>query len=459
MALRHGTPAARTAADMLIPMLRSMARGGIYDHILGGFARYSVDAQWLIPHFEKMLYDNALLARVYLRAWQLTDIDEFLTVAREVLDYLDGTLADPGGAIHSAEDADSEGEEGKFAVWSWSELETLLGDDLDVAAAIYGFTPEGNFEGANNPHRFIDLATVGASTGLTPTELAEARASIDARLAEARRLRTPPARDDKIVAAWNGLALRAFAEAAAILDDRRYRERAVAIAEFLRSACTPDGDLVRTWRDRPGHPGFAEDHAAVAVGYYTLYQVTHDSLWFTEAEKLVAKLRSDFAAPDGGFYATRADAGLIARPRNIQDNPTPSDNALAMEALVIHAALTGDLDAVREAERSMALMAGQALAYPAFGGHALAVWLTHLVGIDEIAITGTPIGELEAVVWETFRPNAVVAIGVGTDGPVPLLVDRGGPDDPAKAFVCRGLVCDLPVSDGDALRALLAIDG
>ena len=302
--LRPDTDAGATSLSMLTQMLTSMARGGIYDHLFGGFARYSVDAQWLIPHFEKMLYDNALLARVYLRTWQITGDASLLETAIEVLDYLDGPMADPTGGIHSAEDADSEGVEGKFAVWTWDELGAVLGTDRDLAAAIYGATPEGNFEGTNNLHRFVDLADVATAAGVTVDEVIERKATIDERLRAVRRMRVPPARDDKLVAAWNGMALRAFAEAAAILGSDRYLARATAIAEFLVSTGSPDGNLVRSWRDTPGHPAFADDHAAVALGMYALYQATGDERWFTSAERQVAHLRRDFAAEGGGFHAT-----------------------------------------------------------------------------------------------------------------------------------------------------------
>jgi uncharacterized protein YyaL (SSP411 family) len=440
---------------MLTKMLRSMAFGGIYDHLMGGFARYSVDSQWLIPHFEKMLYDNALLARVYLHAWQLTGIAEFRSVAIEVLDYLDGPMADPVGGIHSAEDADSEGVEGKFAVWTWAELGEILGEDRDLAAEIYGASPEGNFEGANNLHRLADFETIAASRNMDQDELAVARGRIDGKLREARMRRVPPARDDKIVTAWNGLALRAFAEAAAILDDQRYHERAIAIAEFLTTESSPDGELVRSWRDTAGHQAFADDHAALAIGLYTLFSVTGNERWFTAAESQVQQLRDRFADEDGGFFTTRSDAvDLITRPKNTQDNPTPSDNALALEALVLHAGYTGDLAAVTEAEATVRAIASTALQYPSFGGYALAVWLTHLAGIKEVAIVGEDTTAMESEVWSTFRPDVVLAIGNGDETTVPLLQDRPV-TEATLAYVCEGLICDLPVDSPEALGTKL----
>ncbi|MGI9584811.1 MAG: thioredoxin domain-containing protein, partial [Acidimicrobiia bacterium] len=445
--LRPETEVAGQALEMLTTTLTAMADGGIYDHLFGGFARYSVDERWVIPHFEKMLYDNALLARLYLRAWQVTRIDHYRDVAREVLDYLDGPMADPAGGIHSAEDADSEGVEGKFAVWTWDELGEVLGDDRDLAAAIYGTSPEGNFEGANNLHR---------QTTVDAAEVAEARDRIDDRLRAARSLRVPPGRDDKVVTAWNGLALRAFAEAAAALDEDRYLQRAISIASFLVSEASPDGSLVRSWRKKPGHGAFADDFAATAIGLYTLYSVTGDEQWFTAAEEMVQELRGQFADPDGGFFATSdAASPLIVRPKNTQDNPTPSDNALAMEALLLHAAFTGDTAAIGEAERTMMAIAQIATRHPLFGGHALAVWSTHLAGMKEVAIVGADTQPMENTVWSTFRPDVVVAPSDGSKTTVPLLLDRS-PGSPALAYVCRDLVCDLPVGTPDLLADKLS---
>ena len=448
-----------SALRMLTVSLERMGRGGIYDHITGGFARYSVDEMWLVPHFEKMLYDNALLAKLYLSTWNLTGDQRFLTTAVEVLDWLDTTMIDPSGGLHAAEDADSEGIEGKFAVWSWSELESVLGDDLPLAADIYGFTESGNFEGANIPTRSSDLASIATQHGLTSEELESARNRIDAALRAIRGTRVPPGRDDKIVAAWNGLALRAFAEAGAILKSDRYTTRAMSIAHFLTTTGSPDGTLVRSWRDKPGVPAFADDVASVALGLYTLFQTTGDDRWFTTAEGLVQTLRSRFADPEGGFYATADDAeDLITRPKNIQDNPTPSDNALAMEALQIHSAFTGDLSALDELERTMATMSVVALRHPSFAGQSLAVWSAHTAGVKEVAITGTSeaIDDLIDTYWSTYRPASVVAVNRGNRSVVPLLDDRPASATPT-AYVCQRLACELPVHTGAELTSLLAV--
>jgi uncharacterized protein YyaL (SSP411 family) len=458
-ALLPGTDAEDHSLDMLIRQLTAMAEGGIYDHLLGGFARYSVDAEWVIPHFEKMLYDNAQLARVYLRAWQLTDIDLFKEVAVEVLDYLDVAMADEHGGLHSAEDADSEGVEGKFAVWSWDELGDILGEDRELAAAIYSATPEGNFEGSNNLLRVVGIEDVATATGMGVGEIEDRKESIDERLRLVRAERTPPSRDDKIVTAWNGLAIRAFAEAGAILDEPRYLARARSIAGFLLTDASPDGDLVRSWRDRPGTRAFADDHAALAIGLYTLYQVTGDVRWFTAAEHQADQLRTHFADPGGGFFSTSDLAeSLITRPKTTQDNPTPSDNALAMEALQIHAALTGDTAATTQVGETMQILASDAIQYPSFAGYGLAVWLTELVGVKEVALVGidAAVQAMEHVIWDRFRPDIVVAVGDGSATVVPLLRDRPLADG-TLAYVCQNLVCGLPNASADGLMNTLEL--
>jgi len=456
-ALHPDSEAGSASLRMLTITLERMARGGIYDHLLGGFARYSVDSIWLVPHFEKMLYDNALLARIYLRTWQLTGDDRFRSTAKEVLDYLDSTMADPGGGIHAAEDADSEGHEGKFAVWSWGELESVLGDDLPVAASIYGFTEAGNFEGTNIPTRESDLTETATEFGMDIDQLAVARKRIDQKLVEVRSRRVAPARDDKIVSAWNGFALRAFAEAGAVLGSEKYLARARSIASFLTGEASPDGSLVRSWRERPGVGGFADDYAAVAIGLYALFQATAEVRWFEKAEELVATLRSDFADRNGGFFATsKTSEALIARPKVIQDNPTPSDNALAMEALQMHSALTGDLEATQEIEATMESLSVVAKGHPSFAGHALAVWLTHSVGVKEVAITGSPSAtvDMERLVWDRYRPEVVIAVNRGSGSAVPLLTDRDA-SGTATAYVCEQLVCSLPVTSVEDLARSL----
>jgi uncharacterized protein YyaL (SSP411 family) len=423
------------ALDMLARTLDAMAGGWIHDHLGGGFARYSVDASWQVPHFEKMLYDNALLARIYLRGWQLSGDEMSRRVAVDTLEYLLRDMMDPCGGFHAAEDADSDGIEGEYYVWSWDELGTILGADRRLAAEIYGATAEGNFEGRNILH-------------LDRRPDPEEKASIDARLLEARARRVRPGRDDKIVTAWNGLALRAFAEAGAVLGDERYLAAATGIARFLAGQIERHGGLLRSWRDgRPGPAGFCEDHASAAVGLFTLYQATGDERWYHDAAALTNLMIERFADPAGGFFATAKDGEpLITRPKSVQDNPTPSDNALAAEALLMLAAYTGDgraWDLLEGAVRSASLVIER---HPSFAGHLLAVWATVLVGVKEVAIPGAP--SLVRVVWERFRPEVVLA----QSGTVPLLAGRA----PGRAYVCRDMVCDLPIATPEGLRSRLA---
>jgi hypothetical protein len=453
-------PVRGRALAMLDESLEAMGRGGIYDHLGGGFARYSVDRYWLVPHFEKMLYDNALLARTYLHAWQLTGQRNHLEIARSTLDYLIRDLSDPSGGIHSAEDADSEGREGAYYVWTWDELGRVLDTDRDLAASIYGGTPGGNFEGTNVLHLAQPLNDLANDLGLELSELEARKATIDERLRAFRDTRIRPGRDDKIVTAWNGLALRAFAEADAVLRVPEYRAAAIAIAEFLTGPAMPNGRLVRSWRQgRPGVRAYADDYAASALGLYALYATTGDERWFLAAEELVDTLIEQFADPEaGGFFATAQEAeALIARPKNLQDNPTPSDNALAAEALLTHAALTGDVEAHRLAEDTVRAAGLLIDRHPAFAGQMLAVWATALHGIKEVALVGAAPGDtdgLAAVITETFRPDCVLAIGHTGETSVPLL--RGRPaGSGVLAYVCRDFVCERPVSTPDELRAQL----
>jgi hypothetical protein len=428
-------PGAAHALDMVTVTLEHMARGGIYDHLGGGFARYSVDREWIVPHFEKMLYDNALLARTYLRAWQLTGIDGLRIVAAETLDYLLRDMRDPAGGFHSAEDADSEGVEGKFYVWSWDELGDVLGQDRDAAAALYGVTPGGNFEGTNILIRAAGDVDVAAKT------------RIDAALLERRDTRVRPGLDDKVVTAWNGLAMRAFAEAGAVLRSQRYMDAAVGIATFLSDQHAAHGKLLRSWRHgRAGPSGFCDDYAATALGVFTLYQATGEPRWYAFGELLVREMIRRFGDAEGGFFATAHDAeSLIARPKNLQDNPTPSDNALAAESLLMLAAYTGESDLWAKLDDTIRAATVMITQHPGFAGHAAAVWATRLRGVKEVAIRDAK--TLESVVWERFRPEVVLAPA----GPVPLLRDR----EPGKAYVCHDMTCDLPVTTPEALRAQL----
>ncbi len=463
-ALDRPTGLAGAAAALLEATLDGMAAGGIYDHLGGGFARYSVDAAWQIPHFEKMLTDNALLARIYLRASQVTGDPArratYRRVAIETLDYLMRDMTDPHGGLSSSQDADSEGVEGKYYIWTWDELGEVLGDDQAIVAALYGATPAGNFEGANILHRAAAPEKVAADLGITPAAVLAVADRAGAALRSVRSRRVRPATDDKVVAAWNGLALRAFAEAGAILPSDRYLAQAIGIAEFattiLRRA---DGRLLRSWRHgAAGGPGFCDDYGALAVGLFTLYQATGDKRWFHEGERLTRDLIDLFADGDHGFHATGSDAApLIARPKNLMDGATPSDNSLAAEAVQILTAYTGDAALTGLLDGIAAAAALLLERHPTAVGGLLGV-LAVATEVKEVAIVGAAAERepLTAVLWESFRPDCVLAThSPGEPTRIPLLAGRNLHDGAAAAHVCRHFACRLPVTTPEALRAEL----
>ncbi|MDJ0952381.1 MAG: thioredoxin domain-containing protein [Acidimicrobiia bacterium] len=436
--------------------LDAMRAGGIYDQIGGGFARYSVDRRWLIPHFEKMLYDNALLARVYLRAGQVMDEPAYTATARETLDYLAREMRDPEGGIHAAEDADSEGVEGKYYVWSYDEFVAVAGEDADLVGELYGVTREGNFEGTNNLNLALPIATVAANYAVSSQEVLAAKHRVDAALLRAREERIRPGRDDKVIAAWNGLALQAFSEAAAVLADDSYLDVANGIAEFvLTEMVTETGRLMRSWRDgRTSGPGFCVDYAAMSVGLLTLYQVSGEERWFWAARQLTLSMAELFAG-EHGLYSTGADQpALIARPRDFMDNPLPSANSLAAEAFTLLGALSGDepplVDGIRRGAARLLERAPHAVP------HLLSVLHMRDTGMREVAIVGSGSQRraMEEAVWKSWRPDTVVALGRGDDT-VPLLQGRDEHDGEATAYVCRNFVCDLPVTTVDGLTQRL----
>ncbi len=446
------------AAGALALTLDRMAAGGIYDHLAGGFARYATDTTWLVPHFEKMLYDNALLARLYLRAGQELENADYLRVATETLDYLLRDLGLPGGGLASAEDADSEGVEGKFYVFGYDEFANLVGGpDTAVIAAALGVTPSGNFEGSNIIHAAAPLDEVAAEHGVAVEWLSAAVSDAKGRLLEARDRRVRPGLDDKVITAWNGLALRALAEAGAVLGESRYLESGRANARFvLANLRRADGRLLRSFREGEGHvPGFLDDYAAYAIGLLTLYQATGEDEWFVGGLELVRAMLELFWEGEE-FHSTAHDADeLITRPQDVMDNPTPSGNSLAAEALLMAALLTGEPELFDRAEG--AIRAGSALAgqYPAAVGHLLAVAHSWLLPPKEVAIVGAGAGDLIRVFWERYRPAAVLATGT-TESPVPLLEGRLPRDGEALAYVCQRFTCSAPTSDPDVLREQLA---
>ncbi len=458
--LRTAATGQPSAAEMLAFTLERMAAGGIYDQIGGGFARYSVDRVWLVPHFEKMLYDNALLARIYLRAAQVLERPEFTRIARETLRYLDRDLGLDGGGFASAEDADSEGVEGKFYVWDIDEFTDVAGADAAVAADVFGVEPGGNFEGMSILYHPLDFDEVAARHGITVGDVRSVVDRVTPRLLARRTARVRPALDDKVVAAWNGLAIRAFAEAAVVLDDDSYRARAVAAARFVRDELVDGDRLMRSWRNgATSGPGFCDDYAACAVGFYELFRATGDGEWFDLADRLTDAMVERFGDPAGGFFTNAGDAEqLIARPKDLMDNPVPSGNSLAIEALLNQQAYTGRnrQTVITGAFRALG---GLSEAFPTAVAYAIALRHSMLVGIREVAVVGDPQDEtrlaMERVLAAGFRPHCISISAVASETPiVPLLAGRSAPGGSA-AYVCRDFVCEAPVTTAADLRRLV----
>jgi uncharacterized protein YyaL (SSP411 family) len=438
------------AKGMLDRTLDAMARGGIYDQLAGGFARYSVDAGWVVPHFEKMLYDNAQLIGLYAR-WGHPLGDR---VARETADFMLAELGTAEGAFASALDADSldadgHSHEGAFYAWTRAELDEVLGDDGAWAADLLSVTAAGTFE-------------KGASTLQLRTDPDDAGRWADARsrLLEARARRTRPARDDKVVTAWNGLAISGLVDVGLRLGDPSYVDAAVRTASYLWEVHRVDGRLRRVSRDGVvgAHAGVLEDYGCLATAYVDLAGATADSTWLDRARELVDLAVTHFSAGDGGFHDTADDAeSLVSRPRDPADNASPSGHSSLTHALIGYAALTGSGEHRDLAERALASVVEIARRAPRFAGWSLAAAEAALAGPVEVAVVGPP-GEDRDRLAAVARawPGAVVVAGEpGTSG-IPLLEARDLVDGRAAAYVCRNLVCERPVTDLDQLRAAMS---
>jgi uncharacterized protein YyaL (SSP411 family) len=448
---------ARTGNEAAFDAVRhtffQMARGGIYDQIGGGFARYSVDAHWLVPHFEKMLYDNALLLRVGIHLVQASPDSEVERELRRVctdsLDWLAREMTSAAGGFYSTLDADSEGEEGKFYVWSEDELRTLLGDDAAPMLTYWGVTREGNFEGSNILH------VAEGARRVEPELLARASRT----LMTARDSRIRPGRDEKILASWNGLMLRAVAEAARVLDPNRYRNLAVANGEFLFREMVRDGRVFRSHKDGSTRiAGFLEDYAAVALGFLALYELTFDRTWLDRSRALADAMVEWFWAEDASvFFDTPRDhEELITRPRDVTDNATPSGTSLAAELLLRLGDVLGDADMTRRATFVLETLAEPMARYPLAFGHALTAVDFAVHGAIEVAIVGAPTSTdfraLVSAVKDQYVPSLVLAGGALEQAAgIALLADRPMREGKATAYVCRGFVCDEPVTDARSL--------
>ena len=464
----HSATSNDQALQVVLFTLRKMAQGGMYDQLGGGFHRYSVDERWLVPHFEKMLYDNALLARVYLHAWQLSGDPLLREVVEDILDYVMREMTASGGGFYSTQDADSEGEEGKFFVWSEPEIRAALDgvvSNVDAVLAYWGVTSEGNFEGKNILHVADMMERVAVRNGLPVEQMHDDVSAARTVLFTLRKERPAPHRDEKMIAAWNGMMLAAFAEAARVLGRDEYREAAIANATFLlHEMSAGDNRLWRTYRDGVSKiDGYLEDYANVIDGLLELYQTTFDTRWFVAAQGFAETALEHFRADDGGFYDTSDDhEELFIRPRNMQDNATPSGSAMIAYDLLRLTAYTGETryeDAALSVYRSLGSALGE---YPmAFGEMliGLDLWLRRPV---EIALIGDPADErmraMLDVVRSAFRPRAVVALSpkdADSKATPALLRTRTLRDGGPAAYVCENFVCTAPVTTAEALAALL----
>ena len=462
----------RNHSDELLSIItetcHKMAEGGMYDQLGGGFHRYSVDAKWLVPHFEKMLYDNALLSRLYLHVYQLTHDEFYRRIAEEILDYVVREMTDSSGGFYSSQDADSEGEEGKFFVWSQPEVIAELGQsDGAIFSDYYDVTERGNFEGHNILHVKTSLEAVALKNGVSVERAGEIIETGRRKLFELRESRVKPGRDEKILTAWNGLMLASFAEASAILDRADYGEVARANAKFLLSQLKKDGLLLRTHKAGESKlNAYLEDYANLIHGLIALYESTAELDWFENALELADKMIEQFWDDEaGGFFFTgKSHERLIVRSKEWFDNATPSGNSVAALSLLRLSLLTANDDYRRRATTVLRLMADQVRRYPSAFGFTLTALDFYLSSPLEVAIVGTaPDSRLNGLIrtfWRRYLPNRVLALCTNSfeaaASRIRLLEGRNTLDTQPTAFVCEGYSCKTPALTAEELAEQLA---
>jgi uncharacterized protein YyaL (SSP411 family) len=455
------------ALEIVETSFRAMARGGLFDQVGGGFHRYAVDAVWLVPHFEKMLYDNALLARLGVHLWLATGDAEVRRATEATLAWLSREMTAPSGGFYSTLDADSEGHEGKFYLWDYDDLAPLLGEDALVLTAYWGATPQGNFEGRNILHLPHDPAAVAARFGIEEADLTAAVARGAGTLYEARARRVWPARDEKILASWNGLMLRAVAEAARAFGRADLRDLALRNGEFLFREMVREGRVMRTHKDGVTRlNGYLEDHAAVALGALALYELTFDRHWLDRALVLADAMIAWFWDDEAGaFFDTSLDhEQLVTRPREVTDNATPSGTSLAVELLLRLAELEHNVDARRRATWVLETLAEPAARHGIAFGHLLGAMDLAVHGAVEVALVGHPHADdfqaLAAEVNARYLPALALAGGPpeGAEG-IGLLEGRPLREGRATAYVCRNYACEAPTTDAETLGAQLDAAG
>jgi len=454
-------------AIMVQRTLERMASGGIYDQIGGGFHRYAVDAVWLVPHFEKMLYDNAQLASVYLAGFQAYGDDRYRQVAEETLDFVARELTDPHGGFYATLDADTAGQEGLYYTWTSEELdETLSSEDAGIAKLWFNVEPGGNFEGRTVLAAPRTAADVADRLGITESALIESLAQIKRRLLEIRELRERPGRDEKVITGWNGLMLRAFADGSRVLDRDDFRDVAVRNAAFVLEHLQRDGRLLRSWKNGDARiGGFLEDYAFFIDGLLALYRATLDSRWLDEALRLADLMVVEFGDPDGpGFFDTSSSHETpVARPRDLHDGATPSGNSVAADVLLRLGAMTSIDDYSSRASELLRTMASTMREHPLATGRYLSAVDFYLGPVKEVALAGDrESSELQALLdalYDQFQPNLIAGYVDQERDDVaerlPFLQDRPPRDGRATAYVCEHFACLAPVHDPDALRRQL----
>jgi uncharacterized protein YyaL (SSP411 family) len=461
------TPASRSELEIVETSLQHMGNGGIYDHLGGGFHRYSVDAEWLVPHFEKMLYDNALLSRTYLHAYLVTNDPFYNRIVEETLNYVIREMTSPEGGFYSTQDADSEGEEGKYYVWTVEEIRAnLLPEDAPLFMAYYNVTTDGNFEGKNILHVTQSPERVAEDAEVELERFQDSLQRSRKMLFKVREHRVKPARDEKILTSWNGLMLRSFAEAARYLDRPDFLMVAEKNAAFLLKELYRDGRLMRTYKDGQARvKGYLEDYAFLADGLLALYEASFDSRWFAEARKLMDEAIALFAdEQNGGFFDTGSDAeALVSRPKDIMDNATPAGNSVAADVLLRLAAFTGEETYRRRADDYLQPIADVMVQHPQAFGHALCALDFAISPVKEFAIIGGPrepdTRSLLGVINDRYLPDSVLACAAPDDTrarqTIPLLADRPLKDGKATAYVCQNFACQAPVNTPEDLEQLL----
>ena len=451
------------ALEMAEKTCTEMASGGIYDQLGGGFHRYSVDAVWLVPHFEKMLYDNAQLVKNYLHLFQITKNEFYKHIAVETLEYVKREMTDANGGFYTAQDADSENVEGKFFVWTPDEIAEILGaHDARVFNFVFDVTEHGNFEGKSILNVRSSPEIAARQLQMEPEKLGEILERSRRLLFEAREKRVKPFRDEKILTAWNGLMLSAFAEAAAILHSEEYLQIARKNADFILNNLRKDGFLLRTYKDgRAKLNAYLDDYVNFADGLIELFQVAGETKYLREARKLADIMIVKFwDEANGGFYFTASNhEKLPVRSKEFYDNATPSGNSVAVDVLLKLSKLTGSETDEKNAVTILRLVASQIKKYPPAFGRALSALEFYLNPTKEIAVLGEKGNELEREVWREFTPNKVVVLSEETNANaefIPLLHDRKLIDGKPTAYICENFVCQKPVITTEEMRAQIS---